>query len=347
MALTVVRVTFNVENRMQKSKAVITSILMSFVQQTATAGQKSEELWKKYLSEGDRIYKSDKYARSAQWYKKALAEAQARKKNDASVAIILYRLGTISLSGYHHREAKEYFQKCLHILERLPNDKRLDLDIASTLVSLGDVSGSAVKAQIYFERALAIQKKLLHAEDTEFGTTQYKLACALYNLNKYEKALPLYKSAESIFAKHGLTLRTEVEIEMAACCVKLGRYDEALKLERRVAAKLQQGHTLKVFAHTLAHYLYDMVDGYLDHNRPDDAQRSAALARMVVNKYKHEMPDGQLPVLSSIDKLYKGHIPSPAESEQQPQVVVSNMHYMKLLDNARIRQKNKSLTQFL
>jgi tetratricopeptide (TPR) repeat protein len=171
-------------------------------------------------------------------------------------------LGNASLPLGEKEAAREYYHKSLELRQALaadPGSARPQIDLATSLIRLGDVSEPEA-AQKYYQEASKIRKKLVDAEPRPRSELVRELWVAYNRLGDVSLRLSDPKAARQHYSEGGklalalvnaaptsfqfkLDLASSLE-KMGTVCRQLGQdeaarkyYDQALSLLRPLAAK--------------------------------------------------------------------------------------------------------------
>ena len=156
--------------------------------------------WKQYLQSADEANEHGSTQLAGTHYAKALAIAEQFGEHDPRFVVTLHKLGNFYLYRAPS-SAASYFKRSLTLMETLPRDQVLDLDLALENGLLCEAlinQGKFADAEPYAKRKLALQESLLHEDDPALFQSLMRMAdCELGQLH-YAQAIPFLKRAIEI-----------------------------------------------------------------------------------------------------------------------------------------------------
>ena len=123
------------------------------------------------------------YENSLEWHRKAIEIKRQSSRIDASLGYNYNSLANVYQKTGDYKRAEEYYQKALHLWEKIYGENHLDLAMCwNNLGCLYEIEKDYSRALDCYEKALAMKKLFLPENDFNLSLTHNNLAC-LYGLS--------------------------------------------------------------------------------------------------------------------------------------------------------------------
>jgi tetratricopeptide (TPR) repeat protein len=174
------------------------------------------------------------YGSAAQLYEKIIKIYEANQFDEEELAILYKKIAWVNFFDGKYKIALEYHQRCIAIIEKLPDLVHFDSydDLAQTYLALGNYN----KALEYNQRSITILEEIVDPKNSNLGTYYNNIALTFQDLGEYEKALEYQQKCiailEEILRPNSLNLGKSYN-NIAEIYRFLGDYDRAIDYHQR------------------------------------------------------------------------------------------------------------------
>jgi tetratricopeptide (TPR) repeat protein len=179
----------------------LVAIILTLLGNSGPAADSLDTEWKKYLRMAEEAENSQSIAQTLSLYERALSLAEQFGKQDGRLSVTLHRFGKFCSLHNMSDKAIDLLRESTSVIEHLPADQRLDLDLAKEYTWLGFAllhKHKYAEAESYARKALALQEGLLDPDDEALMETLPNLAALLFVEKHYVEALSCYRRAAHV-----------------------------------------------------------------------------------------------------------------------------------------------------
>jgi tetratricopeptide (TPR) repeat protein len=230
--------------------AIIIAAALSLSSNHARADETLDTQWKKCFAMAQEAEAKRAIPQALSLYEKALSLAEQFGKQDGRLSVTLHRFGTFCLYWGMLDRSVSLYKESIVVIEHMPSDQRLDLDLAteySLLCQALDEQRKHEEAESCARKALALQESLLHPEDGALIETLNRLGNAVFAQQRHAEALVFFKRAAHIAQLEKSRNLGPMLLNIARIEVILDKFDEA-DADLQKAMALESRSDPKAFA---------------------------------------------------------------------------------------------------
>jgi tetratricopeptide (TPR) repeat protein len=212
--------------------ATVVAIILTLSGNSGPAADSLDTEWKKYLRMAEEAEKSQSIEQTLSLYERALSLAEQFGKQDGRLSVTLHRFGQFCSLHNMPDKAIDLLRESTSVIEHLPADQRLDLDLATEYNWLGYAlldKDKYAESESYVRKALTLQEALLDPQDATLLPTLTNLGEALFRQKRDDEALYIYKRAAHIARVQNSPGLGTLLLRVATLEVTTDRFDEADK----------------------------------------------------------------------------------------------------------------------
>jgi pentatricopeptide repeat protein len=267
-----------------KPRAAIGVVL--FMALYAGWGKGDEDEWRRLMLEGTAQEKAGNYMAAAATYRDAVRVAEWPNSSDMRLPLSLNSLANADEELGYLAEAERLYKRVLGILDKAgDNESPRYAVVLRNLGSLYVEGGQFAGGEALLRKSLAMNARLLPADDEEMAATCNALAEALTRQGKHREAERLLDQARVILEKPPPRTRTLAVTlnNLAVLRRKQGRNEEAARLMERsveiLKSKMGPDHPILLTG------LNNLATVYALMRRRDEADATFQKALTIAQKY--------------------------------------------------------------